>query len=105
MTRVSRPIAMAFGLLVWGSFEGTSDAQAGGAKLICEITENGEAASGTVSVQRDGKEIVSGTCGKELSLPAGSYSAVVKLDGALDGPSQTKSLSVESSSKSVLKVD
>lgn len=105
MTRVSRQIAMTFGLLVWGSLPGSADAQVAGAKLICEITENGEPASGTISVQRDGKEVVSGTCGKELSLPAGTYSAVVKLDGALDGPSQTKSLSIEGSSKSVLKID
>ncbi|HKU36637.1 MAG TPA: hypothetical protein VJR89_00785 [Polyangiales bacterium] len=104
MTRVSRHLALAFGLFA-GSLPEASDAQAGAAKLICEITENAEAASGTVSVQRDGKEIAGGTCGKELSLPPGSYSAVVKLDGALDGPSQTKSLSVEAGSKSVLKVD
>jgi hypothetical protein len=105
MIRVSRHFAMVFGLCAWGSYGGTADSQAGSARVICEITENGEAASGTISVQRDGKEVASGTCGKELTLAAGSYSAVVRLDGALDGPSQTKALTLELNSKSSLKVD
>lgn len=105
MIRVSRPFAMAFSLFAWGSYDGLADAQAGSARVICEITENGEAASGTMSMQRDGKEVASGTCGKELTLAAGSYTAVLRLDGALDGPSQTRPLTVESSGKSTLKVD
>jgi hypothetical protein len=105
MTRVSRHIALAWGLVVWAAFGAETQAQAGAAKLMCEITENGEPASGTISVQRDGKEIASGTCGREISLPAGAYSAIVKLDGALDGPAQTKSVSVEVSARAVLKFD
>jgi hypothetical protein len=105
MVRVSRHVAMVFGLLTWGSYGGTAETQSGSARVICEITENGDAASGTISVQRDGKEVASGTCGKELTLAAGSYSAVVRLDGALDGPAQTKALTLELNSKSSLKVD
>ena len=105
MVRVSRPFAMAFGLLAWSSYGGTADSQAATARVTFEITENGEAASGTMSVQRDGKEVASGTCGKELTVPAGSYTAVVRLDGALDGPAQSKPLTLEPNSKSVLKVN
>lgn len=104
MTRVSRQIAVAWGLFAWSAFGAAVEAQ-GAARLMCEITENGEPASGTVSVQRDGKEIAAGTCGREISLPAGTYTAIVKLDGALDGPAQTKSLVVEPGSRSMLKVD
>ena len=105
MVRVSRPFAMAFGLMAWGSYGGTADSQAGSARVTCEITENGEGASGTMSVQREGKEVASSACGKELTLPAGSYTAVVRLDGALDGPSQTKPLTLELNSKSSLKLN
>jgi hypothetical protein len=64
-------------------------------KLLCEITENGLAASGVVSVQVGGKEIASASCGRELSLPPGEYVAALRLDGALDGPEQRQPLSVK----------
>jgi hypothetical protein len=64
-------------------------------RVTCTIQENGEEASGVVSVQREGKEVASGSCGKELSLPAGTYIAVLGLDGALDGPEQQKPLTVK----------
>jgi hypothetical protein len=105
MIRVSRHFALAVGLFAWGSSGGVAETQGGSGRVLCEITENGEAASGTISVQRDGKEVASGTCGKELTLAAGSYTALVRLDGALDGPSQSKALRVDLNSKSLLKVD
>lgn len=64
-------------------------------RVTCTIQENGEEASGVVAVQRDGKEVTSGSCGKELSVPAGTYTAVLRLDGALDGPEQTQPLTIK----------
>jgi hypothetical protein len=57
-----------------------------GARVTCEITENGQPASGTVSVLADGAEVVEGACGRPLAIPAGMHEAVLRLDGALDGP-------------------
>lgn len=64
-------------------------------KVLCEITENGLAASGVVSVQAAGKEVATGSCGRELSLAPGDYTAALRLDGALDGPEQRQPLSVK----------
>src|ERR1700759_1024635 len=64
-------------------------------KVLCEITENGVAASGVISVQLNGKEIATGSCGRELSLAAGKYTAALRLDGALDGPEQRQPLSIK----------
>jgi hypothetical protein len=105
MTRASRRIAMAWGLFAWSAVGGSADAEAGRGRVICEITENGESASGTVSLQRDGQEVVAGTCGKELSVDAGSYTALVRLDGALDGPSQQKSVAMPANGKVSVKID
>jgi hypothetical protein len=57
-----------------------------GARVTCEITENGQPASGTITVLADGAEVVEGTCGRPLPIPAGAHEAVLRLDGALDGP-------------------
>jgi uncharacterized cupredoxin-like copper-binding protein len=107
MTRLSRHSAFALSVATLSAFAAplATQAEAGKARVTCEVSENGEAASGTISVQQDGKEIVAGTCGKELTLPSGTYTAVVRLDGALDGPSQTKPLSLQPNSKSSMKVD
>ncbi len=73
-------------------------AQSGGAgsgKVDCRVLENGEAASGTVSFQKDGQEVVQGNCNQVLSVPAGAYKAVVRLDGVLDGPEQSHSVTVK----------
>jgi hypothetical protein len=61
---------------------------ASGARVTCEITENGQPASGTISVLADGAEGLEGTCGRPLAIPAGMHDAVLRLDGALDGPEQ-----------------
>jgi hypothetical protein len=54
--------------------------------VTCEITENGQPASGTISVWVDGAELAEGTCGRPLAIPAGEHEVVLRLDGALDGP-------------------
>jgi hypothetical protein len=105
MTRACRRFAVAFCVFGWGALGDDADAQAGRGRVICEITENGDSASGTVSIQRDNQEVANATCGKELSVEAGSYTALVRLDGALDGPSQQKSVSVTSNGKVAVKVD
>jgi hypothetical protein len=63
-------------------------------KVACEVKENGKAASGTLSLLQDDKEVASGPCGKSLSVAAGDYDAVLSLDGALDGPQQKKAVKV-----------
>jgi hypothetical protein len=63
-----------------------------GARVTCEITENGQTASGTIVVLADGAEVVEGTCGRPLAIPAGAHEAVLRLDGALDGPERRMSL-------------
>jgi hypothetical protein len=80
-------------------------ADEGSGTVVCDLKENGDSASGVVSVQRDGAEVASGTCGKDLNVPAGEYTAVLHLDGALDSPTQTQSLTVKKGQKSALKAD
>jgi hypothetical protein len=80
------------GLLLAGSAIAQS---ANTGKAECTVLENGETASGTVSFQKEGKEVAGGTCGKTLSVPAGTYTAVISLDGALDGPQQKKTVIIK----------
>jgi hypothetical protein len=67
----------------------------GNGRVICTISENGQPASGVVSLQQNDKEITSGSCGKEFSVPAGTYSAALRLDGAFDGPELKQNVVVE----------
>src|SRR5688572_31241826 len=67
-------------------------ANANGAKVSCEILENGRPASGTIVLLAGTTEVADGACGKPLSIPAGADSAVLRLDGALDGPEQRATL-------------
>jgi hypothetical protein len=71
----------------------------------CEILENGEPASGTMLVLNGDKEVAEGTCGKPLALPEGSYTAVLRLDGAIDGPEQRVPLVVGKAAPKPLKAD
>ena len=90
-------------LLLLGA-SGTVRAESGG-HVVCEITENGEAATGVISVQRDGKEIASASCGRELALPVGEYVAALRLDGAFDGPEQRQNIQIKPGAPLKLKVD
>ena len=87
---------LAFGCLcaLFLGVSGLARAEATG-HISCEITENGEMATGVISVQRDGKEIATTACGRELSVPAGDYVAALRLDGAFDGPEQRQNISVK----------
>src|SRR5262249_50485541 len=67
----------------------------GAGRVLCEITENGQPASGVVSLQQNDKEVATGSCGREFSVPPGDYVAALRLDGALDGPEQRQPLSIK----------
>jgi hypothetical protein len=83
----------------------TASPAAADTAVQCEILENGEAASGTMLVLDGTKEVAEGTCGKPLSLPAGTYTAVLRLDGAIDGPEQRMPLVVGKDAPKPLKAD
>jgi hypothetical protein len=74
-------------------------------KITCKVQENGEAASGTISLRKDGTEVAHGVCGQPLSAPAGSYDAVLSLDGALDGPELTRPITVTKDGLTEVAVD
>jgi hypothetical protein len=75
------------------------------ASVSCEILENGKPASGTIVVLNGAAEVARGSCGKALPLPAGEYTAVLGLDGALDGPEQRRPLSVQASKPAKVSAD
>jgi hypothetical protein len=87
-TRVS--LASALLATVLALVSATPASAQGKAKLTCKITENGESATGTVVLMAGDAEVARGSCAKGVTAPAGSYEAVLRLDGALDGPEQRK---------------
>ena len=92
---VARLILAAGALLaVAGGFAGRSAQAADDGKVVCEVKENGKAGSGTLSLRQGDKEVANGPCGKPLAAAAGQYTAVLSLDGALDGPEQSKPVTV-----------
>src|SRR5690242_11695660 len=81
-----------------------SRAQARG-HVACRITENGAAASGTVTVRRDGNEVASGTCGSPVAVPPGEYDVVLGLDGAIDRPERTQHVTVRAGATAEVSAD
>lgn len=69
-------------------------AQARG-RIACRILENGGAASGTITIRKDGAEVSSGTCGAPTPVAPGSYEVVLGLDGAIDRPVRTVQVTVD----------
>jgi hypothetical protein len=74
-------------------------------RVSCEILENGVPASGVVSLQQGDREVANATCGKEFSVPAGDYTAALRLDGAFDGPERRQPLHVEAGALAKLSAD
>jgi hypothetical protein len=74
-------------------------------KVVCGITENGQPASGVISVQKDGNEIATTSCGRELSVPVGNYVAALRLDGTFDGPEQRQNLEIKAGATQKLNAD
>jgi peroxiredoxin len=68
-------------------------------QLECKVTENGGPASGTVTLLREGQEAYRGNCNQAAAVPPGSYTAVIGLDGVLDGPEKRSEVSVKAGGK------
>ncbi len=103
MTRSTKGWTLAAALISL-SIPALADSASGA--VVCEIRENGESATGVVSLQRDGKELATGSCGgKALAASAGTYTAVLRLDGALDAPEQSQPATVKKGGKLELKAD
>lgn len=104
MTRSTLANYLHIALLTCALLPGVASAQATG-KVTCSITENGQPATGVISVQRDGNEIATTSCGRELSVPVGNYVAALRLDGAFDGPEQRQNLSIKAGATQKLSAD
>lgn len=75
---------------------GSIIAQAEGVgRVDCQILENGGSATGTVTLLRDGREVKKASCSGSLTVEAGSYTAVVSLDGVLNGAEQRHAIAVQ----------
>jgi hypothetical protein len=94
MKRSTLAYYLHIGLLMSAFIPGVVMAEATG-KVVCNISENGQPASGVISVQKDGNEIATGSCGRELAVPAGNYIAALRLDGAFDGPEQRQNIEIK----------
>jgi hypothetical protein len=75
------------------------------ASVTCEIRENGQPGSGTIVVLQGATEVGRGSCGKPITLPTGDFTAVLSLDGALDGPEQRQSFSTQANKNAKVTAD
>ena len=96
------PISIILLSLLWVLASG---AEGGSGRVNCEILENGEAGSGTLEILDGDKQVFSGSCGQDIAIAPGSYTAVLALDGALDGPQSTQSLVVEAGKPASVRAD
>src|SRR3954452_20482015 len=78
---------------------------AGSGKVTCQVLENGKPASGMLTVSQGASQVASGSCGSPIDVPAGTYTATLGLDGALDGPEQQKPLTVTAGQSAKLDAD
>lgn len=99
--RVSAPCLVLAAALLGGA----PDAQAQAGEIVCSLTENGAPARGSASVEQNGKAVASGSCGAALPVPAGKYKVTVRLDGALDNPSESVGVSVSAGKTTPVSVD
>jgi hypothetical protein len=100
MTRLAAASLLALLVTLVASTHAAADAA-----VQCEIRENGEPASGTMLILDGTRELGEVTCGKPLTVPAGSYTAVLRLDGAIDGPEQRVPLVVGKDAPKPVKAD
>jgi hypothetical protein len=107
LTPVIAPLTLALALVLGaGAIAPAPSAGQPRTGVTCQIKENGQAASGTVSLRQNGREIGAGACnGDVVSVPAGSYDAVLRLDGALDRPEQTRQVTVRAGGASAIEAD
>lgn len=78
---------------------------ADGGKIACEITENGQPASGTIVVLDGARELARGSCSRPIAVPPGEHTAVLTLDGALDTPAQEKPGNVQPGGVTTVRAD
>ena len=86
-------------------FCGAGSAQAQSGQIACSITENGSPARGTIVVEQNGREVGAGSCAGALSVPLGKCKVTVRLDGTLDNPSKSVSVTVAAGKTSPVSVD
>jgi hypothetical protein len=100
------PCLLALALLGWAlAHEGDAAADASGGQIRCTVTENGNPASGTVEIEKDGLRVASGSCGRSHAVPAGPCKVTVRLDGALDNPAKTVTVRAEADKTVPVTVD
>ncbi len=80
-------------------------AEAQNGEIRCTVTTNGAPAGGTIVVEREGREAAGGSCGTVISVPAGKWTATVRLDGALDNPSKRVDVTVTAGKSTPVRVD
>jgi hypothetical protein len=91
-------------LLLFAAAPGLARAESSG-RVICAVSENGQPGTGVISIQKDGHEIATTSCGRELAVPAGNYVAALRLDGAFDGPEQRQNIAVKPGAVQKLSAD
>ena len=72
---------------VLGVYPNGATAQEG--RVRCAVTTNGATSTGTIAIVGPGKKTIAGPCRSSLRVPAGTWEATLRLDGALDNPSKT----------------
>jgi len=92
-------------LIAASVFFAAGGVQAQSGEIRCSVTENSAPARGTVSVTQDGKDVAAGSCGTTLPVPAGKCKVTVRLDGALDNPSQVVNVEVSRGQTAPVTVD
>ena len=74
-------------------------------RVSCRILENGAPATGTIVVRQGSREVASGSCGAPVSVAPGSYSVLLRLDGALDRPEETRSVNIRAGGTESVQAD
>lgn len=69
-------------------------AQGQSGTLSCRVTNNGAPATASIRIQKADGSSQEGSCGRPVTLAAGTHQVTVRLDGALDRPEQTQSVTI-----------
>lgn len=81
------------------------NAAAAATGLVCQVSENGQPASGVATLLRDGQQVASGACDGVVKAEPGDYQLVVRLDGALDRPERQQTLQLTTSQPTPVRID
>ena len=69
--------------------------------LRCAVDENGVSAPASIEVRQGTRVVASASCANAITLPAGSYTAIVTLETAIDRPTRTLSVSVPGDAEAI----